>query len=136
MDEKSLFENADVIYAYTRAQAIEDGVLIDVSEMAKEAGFKFPVAVTSSVWNGYIEPSEKLKGHGQSVEGRLWDVLWMANRAARMATPEQDTIWVHVIFLMESKRGKPKHEEVALIAKCGPGDNAEPVITIMQEGDD
>jgi len=30
-----------VIYAYTRAQAIEDGVLVDVSKMAKEAGIKF-----------------------------------------------------------------------------------------------
>ena len=34
-----------VIYAYTRAQAIEDGVLADVTETAKEAGFKLPVAV-------------------------------------------------------------------------------------------
>ena len=30
----------DVISTYTRAQAIEDGVLIDVSSMAREAGFK------------------------------------------------------------------------------------------------
>jgi len=34
-----------VIHTYTRAQAIEDGVLIDVSEMAREAGFRWPVAV-------------------------------------------------------------------------------------------
>lgn len=29
-----------VVFSYTRAQAIEDGVLVDVSEMAKEAGIK------------------------------------------------------------------------------------------------
>ena len=29
-----------VISTYTRAQAIEDGVLIDVGSMANEAGFK------------------------------------------------------------------------------------------------
>ena len=36
--------NDEIIYAYTRAQAIEDGVLADVSEVAKEAGFRYPVA--------------------------------------------------------------------------------------------
>ncbi len=36
---------APVISVYTRAQAIEDGVLVDVSETAREAGFRIPVAV-------------------------------------------------------------------------------------------
>jgi len=35
---ESFFGN--VISAYTRAQAIEDGVLIDVSSIAKESGFE------------------------------------------------------------------------------------------------
>ena len=30
----------DVIYSYTRAQALADGVLVDVSERAKRAGIK------------------------------------------------------------------------------------------------
>jgi hypothetical protein len=29
---KGLWDDAEVIYAYTRAQALEDGVLVDVSE--------------------------------------------------------------------------------------------------------
>ncbi len=40
-----------VLSAYTRAQAIEDGILVDVSETAREAGFTIPVAVTRTVWN-------------------------------------------------------------------------------------
>ena len=44
------------ISIYTRAQAIEDGVLVDVSESAREAGFKFPVAVTRTVWDCYVVP--------------------------------------------------------------------------------
>jgi hypothetical protein len=32
-----------LIYSYTRAQAIADGVLVDVSELAREAGFRFPL---------------------------------------------------------------------------------------------
>jgi hypothetical protein len=38
---KGLWDDAKVISTYTRAQALEDGVLVDVSEMAKEAGIKF-----------------------------------------------------------------------------------------------
>ena len=37
-----MFEPSDLIHSYTRAQAIEDGVLVDVSDVAKEAGFKLP----------------------------------------------------------------------------------------------
>ena len=48
----------EVIYSYTRAQAIEDGVLIDVTRMAQEAGFKYPVAITASVWHEYIVPND------------------------------------------------------------------------------
>ena len=42
----TLVSEDDVISRYTRAQAIEDGVLVDVSELAREAGFRFPVAMT------------------------------------------------------------------------------------------
>jgi len=31
-----MFEDTDVIYSYTRAQAIDDGVLVDVTETARE----------------------------------------------------------------------------------------------------
>jgi hypothetical protein len=45
-----MFEDAELIHRYSRAQAIADGVLIDVSEATKEAGFKFPVALTAAAW--------------------------------------------------------------------------------------
>ena len=68
-----------VIHTYTRAQAIEDGVSIDVSEVACEVGFRWPVAVTSTklsagtagVW-AYVEPTPELEAQGQSPAGRLW----------------------------------------------------------------
>jgi len=43
-----MFENADLIHRYTRADALRDGVLIDVTATAKEAGFKYPVALTAT----------------------------------------------------------------------------------------
>jgi hypothetical protein len=45
-----MFDNADLIYRYTRAQAIADGVLVDVSGIAQEAGIRFQVALTRAVW--------------------------------------------------------------------------------------
>ncbi len=32
-----------VIYSYTRAQAVADGVQVEVTKTAQEAGIKFPV---------------------------------------------------------------------------------------------
>ena len=64
----------DVIYAYTRAQAIEDGVLIDVTAAAREAGIKHPTALTSAVWADYVAVPDEMKGH-QDEMGRLWHPL-------------------------------------------------------------
>src|SRR3989339_1163730 len=66
----------EVVYAYSRAQAIEDGILIDVSDAGKEVGIILPVAVTSAVWNDYIAMPEKMEGM-QDERGRLHDVVWM-----------------------------------------------------------
>ena len=53
----SLF--GDVIYQYTRAQAIEDGMLIDVTETAREAGITIPTALTAAVWERCVTVPEK-----------------------------------------------------------------------------
>lgn len=124
----SFFEQANefnVIHTYTRKQAIEDGVLVDVSVAAKEAGINFPVAVTSAVWALYVVPSEKLEGCGQSVSGRLCDLLWMFRMNALKTN--SDLLFFSCIFLSEHE----VREEIKLKALCGPGDNCEPVITIM-----
>ena len=44
VDQQAKPENdifGEVIFAYTRRQAIEDGVLVDVTKEAKEAGYVF-----------------------------------------------------------------------------------------------
>lgn len=46
------------IHTYTRAQAIEDGALVDVSETATEAGFRVPVALTHAAWGDCVEWTE------------------------------------------------------------------------------
>jgi hypothetical protein len=41
-----MFDEADIVHRYSRADAIRDGVLIDVSHAAREAGFQYPVTLT------------------------------------------------------------------------------------------
>jgi hypothetical protein len=45
-----MFDESHLIHRYARAQAIADGVLVDVSAPAKGAGSRFPVALTRAVW--------------------------------------------------------------------------------------
>lgn len=42
------------INTYGRSEAIEDGVLVDVTETACEAGFAIPVALTIGVWEDCV----------------------------------------------------------------------------------
>jgi len=81
------------ISSYTRAQAIADGVLVDLTSatddkghrLCPQAGFKVPVAITRTAWAQTIEAGGswkpdgegevlELKG-GQSLTGRLWDFM-------------------------------------------------------------
>ncbi|MBG9791033.1 hypothetical protein ABD76_00145, partial [Paenibacillus dendritiformis] len=81
-----MFTNANVVSSYTRAQAINDGVLVDCSSLAREAGFRVPLAMTAAVWHSCVawtDDNEQDKPMGQSEVGRLWDVLWMALLAAK-----------------------------------------------------
>ena len=115
-----------VIDSYSRAQAIEDGELVDVSAMAKEAGFLVPVAVTHAVYCLCTPP----KGSYESVDGRLWDVLFLAALASR-AVARRGSKDPRARFKVKLGRRTP-----VLISHIGPGDEGEPVITIMTPGDD
>jgi hypothetical protein len=117
----------EVISVYTRAQALADGVLIDVSALATEAGFKWPVAVTDHLYHGYIVPALDLASAGQSISGRLWDVFSVL-RAAISTGKDISSLNITVCYLM-SPASIP--EPVELLAVAGPGDSGEPVITIM-----
>ena len=123
----------NVIYSYTRAQALADGVLIDVTDHAKALGFRVPVAVTDHLYNGYVAAVPPgLESEGQSTAGRLHDLLSLAMIAAR-SSKGTDRVTFKVDFLMNPRR----KETVEVIAHIGPGDDgASPVLTLMLPEDD
>jgi len=122
----------NIIYSYTRAQAISDGVLIDVTEQAGETGFKVPVAISDHLYNGYIAPPAGFEGEGQSVEGRLHDVFMMTHYAAK-ARWDGSRVYFDVLFQMGEG---PCFEKVQCVAIVGPGDVGEPVMTICLPEDE
>ena len=71
----------EVIYSYSRAQAIEDGVLVDLSNVDSiRQHWKHPFVCTSTVW-AIIE--EALTKEGQDLAGICHDISTMAKLALR-----------------------------------------------------
>jgi len=127
----------EVIYAYTRAQALEDGVLVDVSETAREAGFKIPVAVTRAIWDQCIEWTDKDTDNQtiQDEAGRLWDVLSMLMFAIKRDRSGTDRlVYQLAVIPRDGKSHSPKR--IKLKSCIYGGDKSEPVITIMLPNED
>jgi hypothetical protein len=125
-----MFDDAEVIFSYGRRQAIADGVLIDVSLTAQEAGIRFRVALTAAAWARCVAVPPGVRC--QDEAGRLWDVLRMFALAARKASAPTLFFAVHV--RNNNRRGTPP--SVRLNAVCGPGDDAAPVVTVMLPEED
>ena len=132
-----MFTDADFVYTYSRAQALADGVLADASAQAREAGFKLPVALTAAAWGECVAWSAtdtEKTGVPQDETGRLWDVVWMASCAARRHRhASADRVAFEVLRV---PRGRRRATRCALVLHIGPGDDGEPVITIMLPGED
>ena len=75
----------DVVYQYTRSQAIADGFQIEVTKTAQEAGIRFPVFITRGVYEQCVAVPPGVTG--QDEAGRLWDVVWMLRFAIIRAKP-------------------------------------------------
>lgn len=130
----------EVIHSYTRAQAIEDGYLVEVTATAKEAGFRWPVALTRAAWEDCVAWSDedtRRKGVPQDEAGRLWDVLWMTRFAIRRRPGSADAPQVRVLLHRVPRDGSGTRPRlVELRAECHGGDAGEPVVTIMLPGED
>ena len=131
MNTTNPFDDAPIIFSYTRAQAIDDGVLVDLTPWARETGFTIPVACTAAVWHDYIVPPDQTRELGQSERGRAHDVLWMLYCAIRRCGGGDQLAFK--VMLLQTPR---KHKTVTFRTVCGPGDEGEPVVTIMKRDED
>ncbi len=143
-----------VISSYTRREAIEDGILVQLSgpgyqgdqwvpDMVAEVGIRHPVAMTTTAFVQCVSP---IDGEGEKLapcqdsKGRLWDVLWMLRCAIRSNLNGSELRYtLHVVPNVTESYAKdypPKPRKTQLKAICGPGDDAEPVLTIMLPDED
>lgn len=120
-----------LIHRYTRADALRDGVLTDVTATASEVGIKYPVAITHAVHASYVHVPDGVAG--QDERGRLWDILFMLRFAiTRHPDAEGDTLLYTVFVRTDDTAPTP----VKLKAVCHPGDEGEPVITVLLPDED
>jgi hypothetical protein len=139
------FEDMEVISAYSREDALRDGVLVDLA-LAREAGFRYPVAVSVGVFavlapwaNGaqgdVSKPAEgqPLYGSGQSFTGRAWDLLTILLYEIRRGKGGARVEFAPLFLMAGSRHGRP--EPVELVALCGPAEEG-PVVTIMLPTED
>jgi hypothetical protein len=121
-----------VIYSYTRAQAVADGVQVEVTKTAAEAGIKFPVFLTRTVFDAYVAVPSGVTG--QDEAGRLWDIVWMLRFAILRARAGVQRIPVALYVRNDNRAARL----IKLIATCGPLDidDPQPAITVMMPDED
>jgi hypothetical protein len=142
------WDGFEVISTYSRKQAIEDGVLVDLTSdgetklLVQEAGILLPIAMTATAFHATVlagttenENGEFIFPGGQSTKGRLWDVLMVLRYSIRAANRRGDTD--RVTFKVDvDTSGDGKHTTVNLWCMVGPGDDGEAVLTVMLDGED
>lgn len=144
-----------VISFYGKADAIRDGLQLALSgprypdcadkwvpQMCREAGFRIPVYMTTSVWHDCVNP---LVGCGeelaltQDAKGRLWDILNMLRFAIRGAKRGANRLTFELRVVRNCPAGKAKWtrpKRVTLLATCGGDDDGSPCITICYPDED
>jgi hypothetical protein len=115
----------DVIYSYTRANAIADGVLVDLSQVETvKAKWKFPFACTDTV---YSVIQTAITEDGKDLEGVMHDIGTMAKMQMLRGDMATDTLIFEVIIGRRSWMLK---------LHIGPGDTTQPVMTLMLPNED
>jgi len=122
----------EVIYAYTRQDAIEDGFLVDamqgpLADVSRQH-FRYPIAMTAAVF-ALIEKAVDNEKYLNDFAGVWHDILWMSKTCAHRST--ETTRWFKVII---TGTGRRRYHELKIV--CGPGDDAEPVLTVMLPEED
>jgi len=113
-DNESAF--GDVIFSYTRRQAIRDGVLVDLTPYHSiQQAWKHHFACTSTVWS-IIENC-----------GQIEDCACQLISVAAITKIREQPANSDALRFSVNLGGKT----YALKLHCGPGDTAEPVLTLM-----
>jgi len=139
-------ENLEVIYAYTRKDAIEDGILVELDEakledgktgkeLRLEAGVMFPICFTFTLFEK-LNPNEADRKCGQSLAGRYWDVLTIFKFEISALTKKQAKVnqFNFKILVLEGRKGELNELEMKVM--LGAEDDGKPALTFMLPDED
>jgi len=145
----------NVIVCYTRKQAIDDGVLwqlsgpgytgdAEIPKLCREAGFKIPIAITATAMHEFVHPlpeSSEVLRECQDANGRLWDVLWMTLHTMRTTPngPNKSTLMVKLSVVPNGTENDREWKPAVLRTikcVCGPDDDGSPCLTYMLPHED
>ena len=121
-----------IIYSYTRSQAVADGVQVEVTKTAQEAGIRFPVFLTRAVYDAYVTVPPDVEA--QDEAGRLGDVLTLLRHAIRKSQPGK----TRLPFALYVRNDNRRPRLIKLIATCGAldFDDPRPALTIAMPDED
>ena len=121
-----------VVYSYTRAQAVADGVQVEVTKTAQEAGIRFPVFLTRTVYDSFVAVPPGVTA--QDEAGRLWDIVWMLRFAILRSRPGCDRLPVALYVRNDNRAARL----IKLVAVCAALDidDPQPSITVMLPDED
>lgn len=134
-----LFSEYDLIHTHTRAQAVADGDLIDVTPQALKAGLALHTACTAGLYGALV-------GSGPNAALRLESMLHTLRRAIEAQIREwiskgmvEEDEPTQTTFAMQDNHteGLPEDgQRIDAYAAVGPGDHGESVLTIMLSYED
>lgn len=121
-----------VIHAYTRQQALEDGVLVDAMQgdlaAISRQHYKWPIAMTASVW-GIVERATNNPKYFNDLPGVWHDVLWMSRVSGVEVSPTERHFTVII-----TGAGRRRHWPLKIVS--GPDDEGRPCLTVMLADED
>ncbi len=101
-------------YEGTRAQAIKDGLIIDVSKLGFDVGFLWPLAITKAVWDDIVawtdEDSEKQVP--QDEKTRLSKLVNTCADYVRVRSPKGPQMTFRLNRVPRDGKSKQKHAQV------------------------
>lgn len=122
-----------VIFTYTRAQAVADRSQVDVTSVARKAGIRFPVFFARTVFDAYITAPDGIGAPDEAA--RLWDVLSTLRFVIRRAAAQG---LIRIPFTLYIRNENHCRKPVKLAAICGALDvnDTQTAITVIANDED
>lgn len=123
-----------LIGSYSRARAIDDGVLHDVTTAAREHGILLPTAIAAHAWTAAVAWPDRDTA-SEYEASRVWSVLVYASNALRHAKRLGREGMQEFTFVPAPDLDDADDVPVTLGIEVGPGDAGDPVLTITAVAD-